>query len=245
LISIDLNSDLGEHADSDLDERIMPFISSCNIACGGHAGDEMSVTKTVALAKKHDVAIGAHPSYPDKENFGRNPINISKKKLEKSLFDQILRVQNACGKIDIPFHHIKPHGALYNEAAKDKDLSELLCNVLKGIDPHLKLYGLAHSITEAVAKEHEIQFIPEGFADRQYEPDLTLRSRKKKGAVLSEKDIIRQVEGMVLHRRVDASGWVNIHVQTICLHSDTEGAVTLAEKIRKHLEECGVHIVSV
>ena len=245
-LQIDLNSDLGEHPNSNLDEQIMPFLSSCNIACGGHAGNENSVEHAVMLARQFNVAIGAHPGYPDRQNFGRTVIALSSDALAESLVGQINMVHRACKAVDRPLHHIKPHGALYNEAAKNEKLSDLICQVIKSVSPASKLYGLAHSITERVAYQHGLDFIAEGFADRRYEADKTLMSRKKEGSVLTkEADVLKQVEEMVLNRRVYANGWTSLEASTICLHSDTKGAVNLAKKIRNHLEKKRVHITAV
>ena len=246
MVSIDLNNDLGEHPNSNLDEQIMPFLSSCNIACGGHVGDEKSVRETVLLAKKFNVAIGAHPSFPDRKDFGRKVINISNDELEQSIREQINLVHRICQEHEIQLHHVKPHGALYNQAAKDEKLSDLICSVIKSIDPAIKLYGLAHSITSTTAEKHGVEFVAEGFADRKYESDKTLMSRTKEKAVItSEKEVLQQVEEMVLNNRVFAKDWISIQAQTICLHSDTQGAVNLAGKIRHHLEAKGVYITSV
>lgn len=245
-IQIDLNSDLGEHPGSNLDQQIMPFISSCNIACGGHAGNAASVEQTIYLAMQYGVAVGAHPAYPDRENFGRTIMNISKEALEQTLLKQILLVKQTCERLGTKLHHVKPHGALYNEAAKNSDLSNLICGVMKEIGSEVKLYGLAHSLMQNIATGQGIEFIAEGFADRQYEPDKSLRSRKKEAAVLSDaQEVLRQVEEMAINQRVFADNWIGIEAQSICLHSDTKGAVNLAEKIRNHLEFKGVHVVAV
>ncbi len=245
IISIDLNADLGEHPGSDLDEQIMPFISSCNIACGGHIGDEQSVRQTIRLAKKYDVAIGAHPSYPDKENFGRKIIEISKADLKQNLSAQIGLVQQICKEETVFLHHIKPHGALYNHAACDKNISQLILEVLKELVPDVFWMGLANSDTESTAKKNNHPFISEGFADRKYEPNGKLRSRSEKGAVLHGDEVLVQVEELVMNHRVEANGWLPIEVQSICLHSDTEGAVTLAKEIRQHLESKGIQIAAI
>ena len=245
-LSIDLNSDLGEHPDSDLDQHIMPFISSCNIACGGHVGDAGTVRKTIELAVANKVAIGAHPSYPDKKDFGRSILKMKFAELKESLRNQIQLVKAIAEEKGAPFHHIKPHGALYNHAAVDVTTSKAICDLILEIDPKLKLYGLAHSATEHVAKEMNVQFIGEAFADRRYEKDKTLRSRKEKEAVLTiEKEVLYQVEELIFRQRVKSSEWISISAQTICLHSDTQGAVHLAKAISNHLEQKGVYIAAV
>ena len=131
--TIDLNADLGEHPSSEIDEEIMPYISSCNIACGGHIGDEESVRRTITLARKFNVSIGAHPSYPDKENFGRKVMLISPEDLKQEIFKQIELVSRICKEENVALHHIKPHGALYNQAAKNEKIAakESLLPLLK------------------------------------------------------------------------------------------------------------------
>ncbi|MFK7951731.1 MAG: 5-oxoprolinase subunit PxpA [Ekhidna sp.] len=242
-ISIDLNADLGEHPNSNLDEQIMPYISSCNIACGGHAGNASTVRETIELAVKHNVAIGAHPSFPDRENFGRKMVKMEINELRNSLRDQMNLVISVLKEKGMKLHHVKPHGALYNYAAKDEVISKMICELVLEIDSELKLYGLAHSVTEEVANEMNVHFVGEAFADRRYEMDKTLRSRNENDAVLSsEQEVLEQVEQLVCHQRVKSDKWLPISAQTICLHSDTKGAVHLAQVIRNHLEQKGVHI---
>ncbi|MEQ9402178.1 MAG: 5-oxoprolinase subunit PxpA [Cyclobacteriaceae bacterium] len=247
MITIDLNSDLGEQEDASLDERIMPFISSCNIACGGHAGDEASVKRTIDLAIKNNVAIGAHPGFPDRENFGREVMKIAPEKLIKSLKEQILLVKSMAEKAGKKLHHVKPHGALYNLAATDRATSALIGQVLLSINPVPKWYGLSHSVTEEVALELNIPFVGEGFADRRYEENRTLRSRKFEDAVLhEEQEVLDQVEKLAIEKKVNTVSEPQVIIaQTICLHSDTKGAVNLAKSIHDHLVNKGVSICSV
>ena len=244
-VAIDLNADLGEHPGTNRDEQIMPYISSCNVACGGHIGDESSVRQTVRLAKQHDVAVGAHPSYPDRENFGRKIIPMQPQQLADSIAEQITLIQRICHEEEVDLHHVKPHGALYNHAAADAFISELVLNVLKEVAPNVYWMGLANSESEMVAQKHMYPFIAEGFADRQYEPDGSLRSRAKEGAVLSHPEVLNQVNELVQNHRVMAEDWVALHVQSICLHGDTEGAVTLAKEINAHLVRNGIQITAV
>ncbi|MEP0985999.1 5-oxoprolinase subunit PxpA [Ekhidna sp.] len=244
-VSIDLNADLGEHPGTTLDEQIMPFISSCNIACGGHIGDELSVRQTIRLAKQYEVAIGAHPSYPDKKNFGRKIITIQPRDLAESISEQILLVKRICEEEAVMLHHVKPHGALYNQAAADRFISELILNVLKDITPGIFWMGLAKSVSEETAEKNGYPFIAEGFADRKYESDGSLRSRSLAGAVLSGNEVIDQVQELVLNKRVKAENWMKLEIQSICLHGDTAGAVTLAKEINQTLVRKGVDITAV
>lgn len=243
--AIDLNADLGEHPTSQLDEQIMPYISSCSIACGGHVGDEKSVRKTIQLAKKWGVAVGAHPSYPDKENFGRKVMEISSDSLCETLSNQIELVWKIACEEGVKMHHVKPHGALYNQAAQDKHIATLVVNVIKEVNPDMPYMGFANSESEIVARQNCCNFIAEGFADRRYEPSGALRSRALSGAVLAEEEVLTQVQELVINQRVWAGQWIPLGVQSICLHGDTKGAVFLAKNIHNHLVSKGIRIVSV
>ena len=247
MATIDLNSDLGEQSDSILDEGIMPYISSCNIACGGHAGDEESVRRTIDLAIKNRVAIGAHPGFPDRENFGRKIMEIDPEELAGSIKEQVSLVKKLAEEADQEMHHVKPHGALYNLASVDPDTSWLIINALLEIDPEIRLYGLSHSETEKAAKTAKINFVGEAFADRKYELNKTLRNRKFDDAMIHEEDeVLAQVENITFHQRVfNDETALNIDARTICLHSDTKGAVNLAKAIREHLERKGAIITAV
>lgn len=247
MATIDLNSDLGEQEESTLDEGIMPYISSCNIACGGHAGDEASVRRTIDLAIKNNVAIGAHPGFPDRENFGRVIMEIDPEELAKSIKEQVSLVKRIAEEAGQEMHHVKPHGALYNLASVDSATSRLIINALLEIDPSVRLYGLSHSETEKEAKEAKIDFIGEAFADRKYELNKTLRNRKFDDAMIHEEsEVLDQVENITFHQRVfNDETELAIRAQTICLHSDTKGAVNLAKAIREHLETKGATITAV
>jgi len=245
-IVIDLNADLGEHPGAHLDAEIMPYLSSCNIACGGHIGDEYSIRNAMLLAQKNKVAIGAHPSFPDKTNFGRLAIEMKPESLASTIAVQIDLARSVAQKLGIKLNHIKPHGALYNLAAKEEVTSRLIGEVIQSIDPSLKWMGLAHSVSERVANDLGIVFIAEAFADRRYEADKTLRSRASPGAIIEdEKEVLLQVEELALRSRVFSADWISIASQSICLHSDTPGAVNLAKKIYQHLVSKGVDIYSI
>ncbi len=245
-VTIDLNADLGEHPETNLDALIMPFLSSCNIACGGHIGNKDSVKSTIKLAKEHSVRVGAHPSFPDKENFGRKVIKINDQELKGSLEEQIYLVKVHAEKVGLRLNHIKPHGALYNLASVDQHTSTLIGEVIKEIDDSLKLYGLAHSVMARTAHSMVIQFVAEAFADRKYLVNKTLMPRNKEGAVLiHEEEVINQANELVFNKRAFAEQWIEINAQSICLHSDTEGSVNLAAKIKKHLERQGAKICPV
>ena len=246
--TIDLNSDVGEQAEgSNLDEQIFPFISSANIACGGHAGDENSIRRTIELALENNVAIGAHPGFPDKENFGRVNMEIENQRLLDSLIEQLEIIIKVCSEFKTQLHHVKPHGALYNLAAKSEQTSKLVLEAMKFAGLDCPIYGLAHSETEKQANEINHKFIGEGFADRAYTLDRKLKSRSLEGSVLHEvSDVLSQVENLTLFQKVKSEGEeIQIQVQTICLHSDTKGAVNLARQIHNHLVNKGIKIAAI
>ncbi len=244
---IDLNSDLGEQPDSALDEQIMPYITSCNIACGGHAGDQSSVKRTIDLAIRNNVAIGAHPGFPDRENFGRIVMEIEPSELAESIKEQVLLVKAQAAVAGQELHHVKPHGALYNLASIDAGISHLIISTLLEIDPDTRLYGLSHSETEKEALKAGITFIGEAFADRKYELDKTLRNRKFDDAMIhKEEEVLEQVENLTFHKRAfNGETELQIDARTICLHSDTNGAVNLAKAIHDHLDKKGATIIAV
>lgn len=245
---IDLNCDLGEGGGQD--DELMPLISSCNIACGGHYGNEDTVAKTVSLSLKNQVNIGAHPSYPDKPNFGRNPIEITTADLRKSLSEQIQRVSDAVNAQKGRLHHIKPHGALYNDLNSDVEKSELLIDLIQAMEEKPILFVPPNSVIEKVAKG-KVAIMVEGFADRNYETDLSgeagfrLVSRKKKGAVLTEKKaILERVLNMVKEEKIRTKNGVFLHAKfdTICLHSDSPNCLEVLHYLTRELPKNGIQI---
>lgn len=246
MLKIDLNCDLGETHDGELDRQIMPFISSCNIACGGHFGNAQTMEQAVRLASEHGVAVGAHPSYPDRENFGREEMQLSEEKLRDSLLRQLDAFLSLCEKMGVTCRHVKPHGALYNVAARNESVAKLICEEITTLNDELKLFGLAHSKMESMAQNFGLSFVAEAFADRQYESNKTLMSRKKTGAVLNEQDTLIQAKELVMNQRVQVgTDWLTVRCETLCLHSDTEGAVTLAQLIHCSLVQKGIQISAV
>ena len=227
---IDVNADVGEGVGNELD--LMPLLSSCNIACGGHAGDLASMTQVVRLAKAHKVKIGAHPSFPDKDNFGRIDIKMSAADLYSSIKYQIRDLQEVIHSEDAQLHHIKPHGALYNMAAKDEKTANVIIEVVKSISLPVKLYAPYKSIIADLAIKENIEVTFEAFADRNYNNDLSLVSRNIKNAVLTIKDdVLAHLKRMVLTqnvRTIDGEE-VPIKASTYCIHGDTANAVKILE----------------
>ncbi len=245
---IDLNCDLGEWRGDDgfeTDQAIMPVISSCNIACGGHIGDESSMRKTVELARSHGVEIGAHPAYPDREGFGRRRMEMAARELEQTILDQILSLKAIVEEQGGRLHHVKPHGALYNTASIDRETADIIAQAISRVDPHLKVYGQPAHELEKAALDTDLEFVAEVFADRRYEDDLQLRSRDLEGAVLhGTEEVLDQVGAMVLAEEVETYSGIRkpIRAQTICLHSDTKGSAGLAQKIHEYLVRQDVEI---
>lgn len=245
LASIDLNCDMGEGMASD--PAIFPLISSANIACGGHAGDGDTMRRTIELALQYGVAIGAHPSYPDRAGFGRVDllgISIRPEDLTGLLFEQLHRLQSICREFGVRLRHVKPHGALYNRAAVDVAVSTLIVRAIADLDDSLLLYGLSGSSLGAVAEAMGIRFVSEVFADRTYRADGTLTPRSEPGALITDgrvavKQVLRMVrEGVVLAGDLP----VPIRAETVCLHGDGEHAVEFAELIHGVLTADGVEI---
>ena len=243
--AIDLNADIGE-ADTPtwlaVEAAVMPHITSANIACGGHAGDRESMARTVKLAVKHGVNIGAHPAYPDKENFGRRSmvvgVDVSARALRQSLSEQIISLAEIAANHGQALTYVKPHGALYNDSVFDPNLALLLADVVAGIDPKLWLMGAPGSAQEKAAKSKGLTYISEGFIDRRYTDDGHLQSRKEDGAVIKDQSA-RQNQAVALLNQLPVTtasgGKLSLSVDTLCLHSDSPGADETAALIRKAL----------
>jgi len=248
--SIDLNCDLGEWREANgfqKDASIMPFISSCNIACGGHIGDQDSMRSTIRLALEHNVGIGAHPSYPDWDNFGRKVLEISPSELKANLIDQLSGFISILAEEGGELHHVKPHGALYNEAAINPDVAKTVIEVIQEISPWSPVYTQEGSFFDKMAKVSGVRLIYEVFADRAYEENLRLRSRALDGAIIHKKEnVLEHIHQMVIEGKVKTySGkMLSIRAETMCLHSDTEGSIQLAMEIFEYLKLNGVEIAT-
>jgi len=250
---IDLNCDMGEGMTTDA--AIFPFISSANIACGGHAGDEDTMRRTVELAIRHGVAIGAHPSYPDRAGFGRVDLlgsGVTLEDLPEVIWRQLHALQDVSREFGVRLRHVKPHGALYNRAARDPAVSEVVSRAVFEFDPSLLLYGLSGSELSRSASAIGLHFVSEVFADRTYRPDGSLTPRSEAHALIDDAAAsVRQVLKMVEEGRVDAfladgsaAGEVPIAAETICLHGDGAHAVAYAKMIHEALQREGVRIRS-
>ncbi|MDN3593588.1 5-oxoprolinase subunit PxpA [Zunongwangia endophytica] len=239
---IDINCDLGEGGD--YDHLLMPLISSCNIACGGHAGNVETMSKTVDLAIANNTKIGAHPSYPDKANFGRKSMQISTEELKSSIQNQVLELQKIASDKGVKIHHVKPHGALYNDAAKDEKIAKIIVESLLEIDAGFSLFVPLNSVISEVAKG-KINIIFEGFADRNYEADYSLVSRSKTNAVIEEKEaVFKHVFSMFKHGKITIENGENLpcNAATFCLHSDTKNSVEILRFLHQRFSEENIKI---
>jgi len=249
---IDLNADLGEADNAGWAESeyaMLQYISSANIACGGHAGTEKSMRRMVRGAQNHGVVIGAHPAYPDKAHFGRKSLtlgtDISASALISSLTQQITQLAEIAASEDSFIAYVKPHGALYNDAVTDSEKADLIANTVVVIDPGLILMGAPNSQMELAAKRHGLSFVTEGFIDRRYTDDGHLQSRAIDGAVLKDhSERLEQAKTLALKNTVKtASGKsLSLDVRTLCLHGDSHGAVDTARMVRSELEHIGIKI---
>lgn len=235
---IHINCDLGEGGE--YDRELMPLISACNIACGGHAGNLESMHHTVGLAMEHGVEIGAHPSYPDKENFGRKSLEMEPKELHRSLEAQILSLKQITEAEGAILTHVKPHGALYNDAQKDEKIARLILDVIMDFEDSLVLYAPENSVIARLA-EGKVKVVFEAFADRNYNPDGSLVSRSKHGALITDKrTIFKHVFSMFRERKIQCQDGEQIgcRAQTFCIHSDTPNSVEILNYLHeKFLEE--------
>lgn len=246
MLRVDINCDMGEGISNDA--AIMPFISSANIACGYHAGDEKTMHATVASALWHNVAIGAHPGFNDKNNFGRTEVNVSSQEIYGLVIRQVLLLQDIVASHGAVLHHVKPHGALYNMAAKNMDMALAIAQAVKDVDKALVLYGLYNSCLITAAQQLGLSTAAEVFADRRYNKDGSLIARSIANAVINNEDeAIQQVLQMVQHNTVVAVNGeiITVQPQTVCLHGDSEHAVTFAQKINVMLRANGVMITSI
>ena len=241
--TIDINCDLGEGIGND--ELIMPYISSANIACGYHAGDENTMIQTVELCKKYNVAVGAHPSYPDRENFGRTDMLLHPGEIYEMIVKQINVLEKIADERDVPVHHVKPHGALYNMTARDKMLAPFVALAILDTDSKYILYGLSGSYLIKEGKNLGVKTASEVFADRTYKDDGMLSPRNKPGALIEDVDkAVAQVIQMIKEGTVTSvtGKKVPIVAETICIHGDGQHAVELAKGIYQALKQNNIAI---
>ena len=246
--SIDLNCDLGESFGTyklGLDEEVIPFVTSANIACGYHAGDPLVMAKTVALCRRYGVHAGAHPGFPDLAGFGRRNMVCSPAEGKAYVQYQIGALSAFCKAEGIPLFHVKPHGALYNMAGKDYALARALCEGIAAVDPELTLLALSGSEMVRAAKDVGIACACEVFADRAYMPDGSLVPRGRPDAMIEDEVLaISRVVRMAKEKKVTAVDGSDIEItaDSVCVHGDGPKALVFVQKIREALTEAGVTI---
>jgi len=241
--TIDLNADLGEG--DEYDEALLQIVSSCNVACGGHAGDAESMSLTVRSAISNGVAVGAHPGYPDRKGFGRESGFIAGDALYESLTGQVIQLADIAAHLGARLAHIKPHGALYNDAVRNEGLADVIARVAAEAPGEPAFVGMANTQLEFAAKRHGLIFIAEAFVDRAYEPDGTLVPRTEPGAVHENLNVATtQAVRLAEHGEATARNGevVKVRADTLCIHGDTPGAAEKARAVRDVLESHGVEI---
>lgn len=232
---IDLSADLAEGSPGE--DEIWPLISSANVACGGHVGDEQTMTAAVRYARRHNVKLGAHPSYPDRVNFGRKTMAMAAPALRATLTEQIKALRAIAQRDGVPLLHVKPHGALYNDAHKDVVLSGVIVAAMRDVDSNLAIVCSDMSEMAAAARASGMKVIREAFADRRYNPDGSLVSRSIVGSLLSVEEAAEQAAMLARERAVIARDGSRVPVafDTICIHADMEHAVDRLKAIRRRL----------
>ena len=244
--SIDLNCDMGELPEAIADgtqESLMPSLTSVNVACGGHAGDEQTMKATIEQALRWMLAIGAHPGYPDRANFGRLELNLPPNEIATSIFEQVRALAEIAAHCGARLAHVKPHGALYNQAVRNREIAETIANGVARWSRDVVLVGLAGSPMLDVFRSAGFAVAAEAFADRRYEEDGTLRSRKFEDALIRDpEEAGRQALSIVERGVVFArdGNEVAVNAQTLCIHGDTPGAPKIAATVARSLREAGV-----
>ena len=241
MYSVDLNCDLGESFGAfriGMDEAVIPLITSANVACGFHAGDPAVMHRTVRLCRQYGTAVGAHPGYPDLVGFGRRAMNVSPEQVADDLLYQIGALKVFCDLEETPLSHVKLHGALYNQAAKDPALASAICQAIRAADPDLKLLAQGGTAMQTAADRAGIPFICEVFADRAYQSNGLLVPRGTEGAMITDENLaVSRVIRMIREHKVQALDGTDTAVQadSICVHGDGEKALLFTRKIREAL----------
>jgi UPF0271 protein len=251
---MDLNCDMGESFGAytlGMDEAVMPLITSANIACGFHGGDPQVMEKSVILAKKHGVNIGAHPGYPDLQGFGRRKMELSPGELRCAMIYQIGALKAFAAAHGTRVTHVKPHGSLYLKAVENPETAEIIARAILDVDPEMAYVALAGKKGETMkdlARTMGLKVIFEAFPDRAYTPEGTLAPRSMEGAVISDPDIVAQRALMMAEQgaitAIDGTR-IELTAQTLCIHGDNQGAVDLIKRIRQTFEAGGVSLAPV
>jgi len=246
---VDINCDLGESYGAfriGNDEKIMPHITSANVACGFHAGDPLTMAQTVALAKKYAVAVGAHPGYPDLMGFGRREMQLTSEEAKNYVIYQVGALLGFVKVFGLSLQHVKPHGAMYNTALKDRELSKAIVEAIAELDKNLIVFAPPKSTMAEVAADAGLRVAYEFFADRAYNPDGSLVSRRKPNAIIEEPEkVVKRAIQAVEEGVVEAFNGEILElgkVHTICVHGDTPKAVKLVEALKKGLVKAGIKV---
>lgn len=245
---MDLNCDMGELPEMVADgsqEALMKFVTSANVACGGHAGDEQMMRRTIEQALRNGVAVGAHPGYEDRENFGRVALSLSAEEIQDSVYRQVVALEKIAEECGAAVVHVKPHGALYNQAAQDAGIAQAIAEGVRRWRHDVVLVGLAGSVMLEKFRAAGFRVAAEAFADRRYEKDGSLRARKFRDALLdapekAAEQAVRIAEGRGVLTREGTV--VPVEAQTICIHGDTPGAARIAETVRAALVGAGLNM---
>jgi 5-oxoprolinase (ATP-hydrolysing) subunit A len=251
MLSIDLNCDMGESFGAwrmGSDVELMDYVSSINVACGFHAGDASVIRQTIEAAIEKNVSIGAHPSFPDLQGFGRRELKMTAREIFDVVLYQISAVKGICEALGAKLHHVKPHGALYNQAAKNAEMAGAIAEAVRAIDENLIFYGLSGSFLISEAEKINLKTASEVFADRTYQADGSLTPRTESNALIHDaKKSVAQVLQMIRTRTVTATGGeiVSIKAETVCLHGDGANALDFAGTINSELARNGISIQAV
>ncbi|MGI8703475.1 MAG: LamB/YcsF family protein [Candidatus Limnocylindrales bacterium] len=249
-MQIDLNADVGESFGAWVigrDQQLIPLVSSVNIACGAHAGDPLTIARTIELARACGASIGAHPGYPDLAGFGRRDLGMEPRELEASVLYQVAAVAGMAGAMGCELRHVKPHGALYNRAAEDMETALAVARAVRRFSRELRLVGRAGSLLLDVAGGEGLAVAAEAFADRRYEPDGRLRFRGEADAVLAEPAAAAaQAVAIARDGVATATGGDTVHIRadTICVHGDSPDAPLIAGAVRQALEGAGLEVAA-
>jgi 5-oxoprolinase (ATP-hydrolysing) subunit A len=245
---MDVNCDLGEVPQAVFDgtqEAMMASITSANVACGAHAGDPLTMETTIRQAMRHGVCVGAHPGYPDRANFGRVELPMTPAQIRQTVYEQVSALSEIAGRCGAVIAHVKPHGALYNLAARDAAVARAIADGVAGWRTDVTLIGLAGSTMLQAFRQMGFEVAAEAFADRAYEPDGSLRSRRLPGAVICDpQTAAAQALGIAqAHRVIAADGSeIVVDAQTLCIHGDTPDCVSIAAAVASKLREAGIEL---
>lgn len=247
---MDLNADVGETIDDipcSNDAILIPLMTSVNIACGGHGGNLESISSALALAKHNNVTVGAHPSYPDRLNFGRRTIDLKQNELRETITDQLHYLKKLCDQLEVKISYVKAHGALYNDMFNESEIADWFLEAIENFDPNLAILGQPRGALAKRANDRGVRYFQEGFSDRRYQIDGSLKPRSHENAVL-EKPLEIAAQGYLIasKRQVisDSGDQISLEVDSICIHGDNPASIDAARNLRDRLREAKIPIES-